>query len=211
MDFYGTIDGVKVYFACSSLNLKDSISSYLSVVKYIKKLQHRIPNDWLSRVKREYKKGIVDKEEDRVKLQEEGIRAVENCDVLIAEVSYPSGSVGFQIALALSLKKQVLCLYSTEFGEKSPPQIIKARDSANIHIFSYDKKNLLEILEQFFKKYKGRKYIKFNFIISSEIEDYLNWISRNGELSKSRILRKKVIEDIVKKDKKYHEFLIKAP
>ena len=137
VDFYGTIDGVKVYFACSSLNLKDSISSYLSVVKYIKKLQHRIPNDWLSRVKREYKKGIVDKEEDRVKLQEEGIRAVENCDVLIAEVSYPSGSVGFQIALALSLKKQVLCLYSTEFGEKSPPQIIKARDSANIHIFSY--------------------------------------------------------------------------
>jgi nucleoside 2-deoxyribosyltransferase len=36
---------------------------------------------------------------------------VEACDAMIAEVSTPSHGVGYEIALALTLGKPVLCLY----------------------------------------------------------------------------------------------------
>lgn len=204
---YDKINQVNVYFACSSTNLRENISSYLTVTDTIKKLKHQIPFDWLDRVKRQFDRSLSEREEKKSVLQREGIKAIENCDALIAETSFPSSSVGYQIALALSLKKPVLCLYSLDFGNKVPPQIINADESVNLSIKPYNKESTFNILKNYFESHKDREYIRFNFIISNDIEKYLNWISRYGELSKSRILREKIKKQIINKDKDYQSFL----
>jgi nucleoside 2-deoxyribosyltransferase len=48
---------------------------------------------------------------DPVTVYQRDIAWVEACDVMIAEVSTPSHGVGYEIALALTLGKPVLCLY----------------------------------------------------------------------------------------------------
>ena len=202
---------MKVYFSCSSSEIGKYKETYQDIEEAIRSLGHTITSDWLEKVvaKVEGGKSIL-KEMDPNKLRKEAISSIERSDVLIAEVSLASSSVGYQIAYALSLKKPVLCLYSTEFGEMKPPQVINANDSLLLYVKSYERSKLKEIIKKFFADAPQSRLIKFNFIISPEIENYLDWVMEIKRQSKSDYLRERVIKNIIREDKEYLNYVKSA-
>ncbi|MEI7982822.1 MAG: nucleoside 2-deoxyribosyltransferase [Bacteroidota bacterium] len=69
-------------------------------------------------------------------------------DLVVAEVSVPSLGVGFEIASALKLKKQVLCLYLIQEGKKLSAMISGCPD---IQVKEYQTlEDVKQILDTFF-------------------------------------------------------------
>lgn len=137
---------------------------------------------------------------------EEDIEAIEKCDFLVAEISYPSSGVGFQIAYALSRKKKVLCLY--EHGlSRSVSTFLKSLPEQYVQTAKYTPETLLSILQTYFATAKPFKLHKFNFIISEKIKDYLAWLASDSSQSVSEKLRFLVEKRVIDKDKDYQAFL----
>ncbi len=193
---------MNVYISCSSTDLNKHLDDYEIIRETILNLGHDIPVDWLKRFVHQ-----TNNDSDRSKLKpnivNEGIGGVEESSFLIADVSIPSASVGYQIAFALSKKIPVLCLYSEYFGTKKAPQIIGASESSLLSVSSYNKKSLKRILKSFFKNFHSEKLIKFNFIITPEINNYIDWGAKKFNISKSEFLRRKVQNSLIKIDKDY--------
>jgi nucleoside 2-deoxyribosyltransferase len=59
---------------------------------------------------------------------------IQACDALVAEVSTPSHGVGYEIAVALSLAKPVLCCYRRDTRVS---KMITGNDSPGLTVFAY--------------------------------------------------------------------------
>ena len=69
---------------------------------------------------------------------ERDIRWLQECDLVIAEVSTPSHGVGYEISFALNLGKPVLCLFQK--GEKVS-KMITGNSNPNILLCNYKDPN----------------------------------------------------------------------
>lgn len=78
---------------------------------------------------------------------------LKEADVLVAEVTTPSAGVGYEIGLAESLNKRVLCLYREAENSRVSGMIL---GNPNITIKLYqDIQQVKEILTNFFKSQDG--------------------------------------------------------
>ncbi len=74
-----------------------------------------------------------------------------NCDLLIAEVSCPSTGVGYEIASALYLDKPVLCLFKEAVEISS---LIKGNTSKLINVYAYSSETeLLNIIKRYLNEF----------------------------------------------------------
>jgi 2'-deoxynucleoside 5'-phosphate N-hydrolase len=98
---------MKIYFSCSITGGRQDQPTYAALVEGLQASGHEVLTAQLSSA------DILD--EERVisapVVYQRDVTWVNECDTLIAEVSTPSHGVGYEIALALSLGKPVLCCY----------------------------------------------------------------------------------------------------
>jgi nucleoside 2-deoxyribosyltransferase len=98
---------MNIYFSCSITGGRDDQHIYEKMVEFLISRGHEIPTAHLS------KADVM--EDERVisplDVYQRDVNWVDECDVLIAEVSTPSHGVGYEIALALLQEKPVLCCY----------------------------------------------------------------------------------------------------
>ncbi len=201
---------MKVYFACSSTDLDKYISHYLAIVNYIISLGFKISCNWLSKVSEEMKNPEYDPKKHvltKKETQNEGIRSIKESNVLIADVSIPSTSVGYQIFMAIEQGLPVLCLYSLDFGLKTPPQVVRSIDSPQLKISSYSGQGYRTAIELFLNQRQRHELVKFNFVATKGIVDYLDWLSKRQKLTRSAALRSEIEKKLIKSNKKYQEFL----
>lgn len=198
---------MKVFFAFSTLRLDANINSYKKIVDFIVDDKNKLTVDLIAKAIREKGRPRLPNEKENAKqFHKEAIGGIEEADCVVAEVSLPSSGVGFQIGHALFLKKPVLCIYSKEFGNKNPPKVISSMNSPFLKISSYIEDTLKSVIHKFFENLPKQYLIKFNFIITPEIEEYLNWLHNKTGKSKSELLREKVVEKIICEDKEYKNF-----
>ena len=201
---------MKVYFACSSMNLKKYIGHYLAMVIYIIGLGFEIPYNWLSRVSERMKDSNYDPKYHNLKkaeIQKEGIKSIKESNILIADLSVPSTSVGYQVFMAIECGLPVLCLYSLDFGLKKPPQVIQSIDSSLLKVSSYTGNSYKKVIKDFLKKGKRKELVKFNFVATREIAEYLDWLSKKLKVTKSAALRGEIEEKLIKPSKEYKAFI----
>lgn len=103
----GITDTMNVYFSCSLTGGRRDQDVYAAIVQHLLSRGHAVPTAHLA------DPDVMDLERvvnprDVFRRDVAWIRA---CHALIAEVSTPSHGVGYEIALALSLGKPVLCCY----------------------------------------------------------------------------------------------------
>jgi len=98
---------MNIYFSCSITGGRDDQGVYEAIVKALLAAGHDVPTAHLSSPDILLLEEVTSPRE----VYHRDINWVAQCDVLIAEVSTPSHGVGYEIALALSLGKPVLCLY----------------------------------------------------------------------------------------------------
>jgi 2'-deoxynucleoside 5'-phosphate N-hydrolase len=98
---------MNIYFSCSITGGRKDEEVYQAMVKYLLENQHEVPTAHLSSPDVVALEAAALPEE--VYLRD--VAWVRGCEAVVAEVSTPSHGVGYEIALALSLGKPVLCCY----------------------------------------------------------------------------------------------------
>lgn len=135
----------------------------------------------------------------------ESEKAIRECDLVIVEVTYPSRRVGFEIARALDERKVVIAL-NKKGSETESTATIAGNTAKNFLYREYDAQNVEEIMNEAITEAKNKLDTKFILIISPEIDKYLDWAADERRMHKAQIVRN-AIEDVMKKDKEYNDFL----
>ena len=183
---------MRIYFTASIVGKKYHLPNYLKIIGIVKKDNHQIIEEHIiqgseSQIKQENKN-------ERLKFQSQLDKWINNCDCMIAETSFPSISVGYEISLALSRGKPVLILYSSG---NAPTLLAHHRDDKLV-CEKYTADTLEDIIKDFLNYVQGANDMRFTFFITSEIASYLDKISRNKKIPKSVYLRRLIEKEMQK-------------
>jgi hypothetical protein len=187
-----------VHLVGSRYKIADNIEHLRQLVKIIKREGHALVDDW---VDESYKSQQIEnqdfKDSDWSLLYKDSVEAINRADAVVAETSTPSFSVGYQVALAIQMKKPVLVL-NREGVEKS---FFASGIEAGIDYRKYTNDDVDATLTKFLKNNDiTTKDMRFNFFIDRSIYNYLRWSALKTGKTKAEILRELVKHEIEKKD-----------
>ena len=98
---------MNIYFACSITGGREFESVYQEIVAALISDGHEIPTAHLAQSSVMVDEQVIAPGE----VYHRDVTWIQNCDVLIAEVSVPSHGVGYEIGYALNAAKQVFCIH----------------------------------------------------------------------------------------------------
>lgn len=134
-------------------------------------------------------------------------KALKNSDILIADVTQGSAGIGYNISLAVSLKKPVLVLRKKTKKEKVVHHLIDSGKVKQIKYKEYETaEDIQALVKEFVQTSKEIMDTKFIMIISPEIDRYLEWASDYKRMHKAQIVRT-AIEDYMADDKEWKEYM----
>ena len=121
---------MKVYFSCSLTGGRNDEAMYGALVDHVQAAGHEVLTAHLARPEVMRAERVVDPGE----VYHRDIAWIEECRVLVAEVSTPSHGVGYEIAYALERGKPVLCLYRRDARVS---KMITGNDSRTLRVVAY--------------------------------------------------------------------------
>lgn len=197
---------MKVYFVCSTAELKKYRINYLTICRHIKELGHTITRDWLDEAIGFYERGNI--EIDREDIYQKAISAILSSDAVVIEGTVSSFSVGHQLTIALTKNKPILFLRCKSEGrEYFKNSFIDGIKSPHITKTDYTLNNIKEKLEDFFHRNRGGNAVKFNIVLTQEIDNYLEWASFTHRINKSELIRRLIQKHMHHGDAKYKKYL----
>lgn len=194
---------MKVYYTFSDKLPKETVAKVISMIESIGGKVH-------NRVRPKSYEHFDIKEAETV--YKNNIKLIKSSDIIIADISYVSSGVGYEVSFALDEKKPVICLYNLkenpnkEYLIKSVPVNFKGNTSKYLLLKEYDFRTIDRTLDLAIKDAKSLADTKFILIIPSEIDKYLEWNVKEKGYSKAEITRQ-AIENMMKNDKDYTNYL----
>ncbi|MDN5275010.1 MAG: hypothetical protein JWP06_911 [Candidatus Saccharibacteria bacterium] len=187
-----------VHLVGSRYEIAKNVDALSQLVDIITEEGHSLVHDW---VKPEYDSQHKERKEfsemDWSLLYRESVEAINRADVIIAETSTASFSVGYQVALAVNMKKPTLVL-NREGVEKS---FFASGIETGIEYNKYTPETVKEILVKFLRENDiATKDMRFNFFIDRPIYNYLRWSALKTGKTKAEILRELVQREIKGKE-----------
>jgi hypothetical protein len=183
-----------VHLVGSRYEITKNIDHLRKLVEVIRREGHTLADDWVDVSYNSQEIEMKDfKDTDWSLLYKDSVEAINKADVIVAETSTASFSVGYQVALAVSMKKPVLVL-NREGVEKS---FFASGIEAGIEYRKYTSDNVDEILTTFLRDNDiSTKDMRFNFFIDRPIYNYLRWSALRTGKTKAEILRNLVQREI---------------
>ncbi|MBI9068313.1 MAG: nucleoside 2-deoxyribosyltransferase [Salinivirgaceae bacterium] len=103
----------KIYFAGSIRGGREDAEKYHQIINYLRSygevLTEHVGDDEL--LKQE--KSLSEKE-----IHDRDMAWLTDCEYVVAEVTQPSLGVGYELAMALTMKKQVICFFHSGSGKR---------------------------------------------------------------------------------------------
>lgn len=202
---------MKIHFACSTSELEIYNKNYTDICNLIRDMGHTITRDWINNAVAtldDYKKGKI--KIDRVEIYNKAIESILASDVVIIEGTVSSFSIGHQMTLALGKNKPTLVLIYNDGSEKKnkfQSSFIHGIKSPFLTVSKYSsQEDLKRILTNFLSK-SVTTSIKFNIVLSREIENYLNWAGFYYKTNKSEFIRDVLTRHMNIEDKNYQKYL----
>lgn len=132
-------------------------------------------------------------ETENVQFHKKILSRIRESEVVIAECSHQSMSVGYLIAFAASLGKIVLIFHKSTASQ--PNLYLTINASERMHVIPYESiRELKRLVNEFVDFVSVDKNIRFNLFLSSDINAYLNWVSKKFSLTKSDFIRKLILD-----------------
>lgn len=143
------------------------------------------------------------RDEDNVAFHNKILSKIKHSDIIIAECSHESFSVGYLLSYAIELAKPTIIFYSSSSPE--PNLVPTLLQSGKILLVKYESIDQLNSLVHEYVDYAKEKVdVRFNFFISPAISRYLDWVSRVKKIPRSVYLRA-LIETEIKDNKEYKD------
>ncbi|HEU4966320.1 MAG TPA: hypothetical protein VFT53_02455 [Candidatus Saccharimonadales bacterium] len=186
---------MKAYFTAAIARSPDQSEHYMGIINYMKHLGHgvasaHIPGPAQPAIDQADRRTLLD-------FQEKIEKWIHDCDFMVADVTYPSVSVGYEISHALRLSKPVLVFYD----RNGPPSLLRFHENDNMVTERYEPKTFKESLEHFIRTIEGKTETKFIFLITPKIAEFLNNIALKEKIPRSVYLRK-----LIERDMPNHDF-----
>jgi len=189
---------MKVFFSASILGRDSFEENYKAIVDDLKDRGYKVQSDHVLGVDKKKLSDVSDKY--RIDYYRKLVKWISESDLIVAEVTQPSISIGHEVSLALEKGKNVIALSSTTRG----PAIFLAMKSDKLQMLKYNLEDLHFVLDKAIKRARSNTDIRFNFFISPQINDYLDWISKEKRIPRAVYLRD-LLEKEMAKSKEYQE------
>lgn len=124
-------------------------------------------------------------EDDSEELYRKAVKSLHQADIVILEVSTNSFTQGYILQKSLEMGKPVIALHQR--GKYSI--FIKGIKNPLLQTIEYDNFSLEQQLEEAANFAIENLMSKFNFYLSSDINNYLNWVAKQKNLPKSEFVR----------------------
>ena len=190
---------MKAYFTASLRGKQDYEINYRAIVEGLGKLGYKVFAGHILNVNAATKAASQTNEEKK-EFYKELLGWVKAADIVVAEISYPSVSVGHEISFALELGKVVLVLHTKD----NSSILLEGSDDKRLMMVCYSLDNLYKILPKAVEDARQASDVRFNFFVSPKILAYLDWVAKKRMIPRSVFLRD-LIEKEMKKDKKFRE------
>lgn len=184
---------MKIYFTASIIGKRYHLADYERIVALLKKGDGTVLADHI--LETSEAKIREESEFDRRKYHEHLKRWITESNCVIAETSYPSTGVGYEISYALSHGKPVLMLYKKE---TTPPSLFEQYSDELLICEAYTAENLPIIIEDFLSYVKGGHDRRFTFSLTPKIAAFLEHINQTQNIPKSVYIRQ-LLEDEMQK------------
>lgn len=190
---------MKVYFT-AAIYLNDLYGkSYLEIARVIKSLGHQVIHEHIT--ENSLDNVFSQTHEEKVDYYKKTLKVIAKVDLVVAEVSFPSTlNVGHEVSLALEKGKSVLALYQKD---KISP-FFEGINSDNFYYRQYDPEKIEEVLPNLLSEVIKNADTRFNFFISPEIGQYLDWVHREKKTPRAVYLRS-LLEKAMRGDKEFEK------
>lgn len=130
--------------------------------------------------------------EEHKKFYTNMIKGIQSADICVFETSVPSLGVGFLIQSALDYSKPTIVLYYQD----NTAYFLSGIDDEKLIVKSYDDKNYKKILKNALEQAREKRDKRFNFFLSPKLLNYLETVSTEQGVTKSKILRDLIVENM---------------
>jgi len=182
---------MKAYFTASVVGKKYHLADYERIISIIRSREIDISADHI--LKANEAKIRIESKTDRIAFQKKLEGWILSADFMIVEASFPSISVGYEIAFALHRAKPVLVLF-----REDAPSLITDNEENHLLVQKYTSETLPGIIDDFINYVRGGSDTRFTFFITSEIGAYLEKMSKKTKVPKSVYLRTLITQDMKK-------------
>lgn len=176
--------------------MSDNIVSLRKAINVIQAEGHKLSMDWVESAHQRQGAGVKGSV-DWGEIYKEIIDMLTKSDVVIADTSYNSFGVGYQVAIAIQQKKPILLLRranaTTDSFARAPSDELVA------HVLYSTEEDMVKAIVGFLKENDIQtKDMRFNFFIDRPIYNYLRWAAHKTGKTKAEILRELVDREIKK-------------
>jgi len=189
---------MKAYFTAALRGKKELGENYSKIVELLKLKGFTVVADHIM------EEGIEQKisqqtPEEKHKVYKHLLDKIKSADLLVAEISTPSISVGHEISYALEMSKPVVVLHTKGLTSS----LLEGLDDDKLQLVEYDFGNIKQVLTKAIEEAKKNMDVRFNFFVSPRILAYLDWVAKNRMIPRAVFLRD-LIEKEMKKDREYN-------
>jgi 2'-deoxynucleoside 5'-phosphate N-hydrolase len=170
------------YFTASISGKKNHLSNYKKIVELIKKQHTIIADHILNTTEEQIQHETI---EERHTFHKQLDQWIQSADAVVAEITFPSISVGFEISRALEKGKPVLAIYS----EGLPPSLLPELYSDHLIIEKYTPETVSEILQNFVQYVDSKHDTRFTFFLPQLLSIKLSQVTQKKGIPKSVFIR----------------------
>lgn len=123
-------------------------------------------------------------------------------DIIVFEVSYPSTSIGFEVAMAMQHAKPVIALHVDSAPENALLSSFSTTDE-KLQLLDYNLDDVSNVVSSSIEYAAGTQDTRFNFFISPKIVDHLDRVTKLQRVSRAVYLRR-LIEDDMKENVEFN-------
>jgi len=179
-----------IYFFATTSQTQTYQQNYMDIIHTIEKLGHKVIYEPMEEDSRQQQQSMTPAE--RQVFYRRFVQQVNKCDMVIAEVSYPSSiNIGYRISIAIEKNKPVLALHAKD---KASP-FLDGNTADRFLYEEYSPTTIRKTIERAINFAEQHTDARFNFFISPRHINFLDFISRKRKIPKSVYLRELIERD----------------
>lgn len=188
---------MKIYCGVPFMGVSKFNNSYLEIYNEITKLGHQhVDEEFLETNHEVWEKKISQSRKLQNEHYKKRLKAVHLAEICIFEASLHSSGIGFLIQKTLEEGKPCIVLHHKDYT----PFFLSGAESEKLIVKSYTEKTLTKVLKQSLLIAKQRRDKRFNFYLSTKLLEYVDNLSKEEGVTKSKVMRDIILRDMKQKD-----------
>lgn len=192
---------MKIFLISTPLGEKNLGEMFQNLYSELERLGYKHVSNYIATRSKDFVDLMEKGKEEQKKFYNEMVESINKADICIFEASTPSFGVGYLIQHSLSVSKPTVVLFYKNYKSYLLPGI----DDEKLIVENYDEKNYKKILKKVLEQAREKRDKRFNFFLSPKLLNYLEKVSNDQGVTKSKILRDMIVDHMRKSNSQTEE------